>query len=283
MAITQTSKSEAKGKFFLGCFFSVFMLFGLGMSAAFLWPIVNILQAGNWRQTPCTILTSKVERHSGSKGGSTYSIAVTYEYFVDEQRHVGARYKFMSGSSSGYDGKKAIVDRLSPGTQTYCYVNRRDPDDSVIERGFTADILLGGIPLIFAVIGAAGFYGVFVHKKKLPKPGVVPGLPVAAPPKGGAPLKSSGSPFLRLGCSLFFALFWNAIVSVFVAQCVSGWSSGRGDGCMTAFLVPSVLVGLGVLVLVVYYFLAMFNPRPSLKLGVSTLALGDTVEVEWTT
>lgn len=285
MAITSNSRDRAKGKLFLGCFFTVFMLFGLGMSAVFLWPLVNIVQAKNWRATPCRILSSKVGTHSGSKGGSTYSVDVTYEYFVDDQRYVGTRYKFMGGSSSGYEGKKEIVDRLRPGTATTCYVNRRDPNDAVIERGFTADIFFGGIPLVFAAIGAGGLFGVFVYKPGRPKPGASPGLPAAeAPPgKSGTALKTSTSPFMRFGCALFFALFWNAIVSVFVVQCISGWSSGSGDGCMTAFLVPFVLVGLGVIVLVGYTFLALFNPRPSLKLSSSTVALGDSIEVEWET
>src|SRR5258706_16242058 len=106
MAITQTSKDKAKGRRFLGCFFVVFMLFGLGMSAVFLYPLVQIVQAKNWQEVPCRILTSKVESHQSSKGGPTYSVEVTYEYAIEDQRHVGTRYKFMSGSSSGYDGKK---------------------------------------------------------------------------------------------------------------------------------------------------------------------------------
>src|SRR5436190_23898634 len=99
MAITQTNANARKGKFFLGCFFTFFMLFGLGMSVMFLWPLVEISQAKSWRPTPCTILESKVESHRGSKS-TTYNIAVRYEYFVDDRRYEGTRYKFMSGSSS---------------------------------------------------------------------------------------------------------------------------------------------------------------------------------------
>ena len=282
MAITQTNANARKGKFFLGCFFTFFMLFGLGMSAMFLWPIVEISQAKNWRPTPCTILESKVESHRGSKS-TTYNVAVRYEYFVDDRRYEGTRYKFMSGSSSGQDDKQEIVDRLSPGTKATCYVNRRDPADSVIERGFTGDIFLGCIPLVFALIGAGGLFGVFVFKKKM-TPGARPGIPAAAPAgKEGPPLKRSSSPSLRFGCVLFFAAFWNAIVSVFVAQCWSGWRGGNGDGCMTAFLVPFVLVGLGLVVAVLYSFLALFNPRPLLKLSAMSVALGDSIEVEWET
>jgi len=287
MAITQTSKDKTKGRRFLGCFFTIFLLIGLGTSAALLYPLVQIARARNWREVPCTILTSEVESHSSSKGGPTYSIAVTYEYELEDQRHVGSRYKFAGGSSSGYDGKKAIVDRLSPGTKTFCYVNRRDPGDAVIERGFTGDILFGFFPLIFAVIGAGGLFGVFVYKGKAPPPGAVPGLPAAAATAKGAtgvmPLKASTSPLMRFGCASIFALIWNGIVSIFVMENVSKWRSGHVDGCGSLFMIPFVLVGLGVGILAIYYFLSIFNPKPVLKLSSSTIALGDSVELAWDT
>ncbi len=287
MAITPTTKDQTKGRRFIGCFFTVFMLFGLGMSVLFLWPIVQIYQASNWRPTPCTILKSKVATHSGSKGGSTFSVEVSYSYTVEDVPYVGDRYKFMSGSSSGYDGKKEIVDRLSPGTQTTCYVNRRDPKDAVLERGFTGDIFFGCIPLVFAAIGAGGLFGVFFFKRKERPAGVTPGLPVAkqtSTSRGGATtLQARNSRIGKFIFSVIFAVFWNGIVSVFFVQCWSGWSKGQGDGCMTAFLVPFVLVGLGVAVLAVYCFLGLFNPSPVLKLSSPSVALGDDLEVEWET
>ncbi|HLY08520.1 MAG TPA: DUF3592 domain-containing protein [Planctomycetota bacterium] len=287
MAITQTSKDQAKSRRFLGCFFGFFLLFGLAMSFFFLWPLVEIAQARSWRQVPCTILTSRVESHSSGKGGPTYSVEVTYEYLIDDEPHVGKRYQFMAGSSSGFAAKQEIVDLLPPGTKTVCYVNRRDPQDSVIDRGFTVDILFGFIPLLFALIGAAGLFGMFVYKRTPALPGAVPGLPsgtaAGTAARGPVRLKTSSSPAVRFGCLFIFAFFWNAIVSVFVVQCYSGWKSGHSDGCLTVFLIPFVLLGLGVIGLAIHGFLAIFNARPSLQLGSATVALGDTVEVLWET
>jgi|SRR5579859_2109979 len=289
MAITKSSKDRAKGRGFLVVFFTIFMLFGLAMSAVFLYPLVQIARARDWREVPCTILTSRVESHSGSKGGSTYSVEVAYEYEIDGQRHVGMRYKFMSGSSSGYDGKKEIVDRLRPGTETVCYVNRHDAGDAVIERGFTGDILFGFIPMIFAVIGAGGLLGVLVFKGRSPNPGAAPGIPAPALEgpagrlSGAVTLKRSNSPATRFGCSVLFALFWNGIVGVVAVQGFSHWQAGRFDGCASLILVPFVLVGLGLGVLSLYFFLGLFNPSPELRLSSPTVALGDTVEIEWKT
>ena len=39
-----------------------------------------------------------------------------------------------SFSSSGYEGKRRIVESLRPGTQTTCYVNPDDPTDAVLRR-----------------------------------------------------------------------------------------------------------------------------------------------------
>jgi hypothetical protein len=287
MSITPTNKDQAKGRRFAGCFFGVFMIFGLAMSVMFLWPLVEITQASNWRPTPCTILTSQVASHSGSKGGSTYSVEVTYRYMVDDTPYVGTRYKFMSGSSSGYDGKKEIVDGLRPGTQTTCYVSRRNPGDAVIERGFTGDIFFGCIPLVFAAIGAGGLFGVFIYKGKKRLTGVTPGLPAVkqtSTSRPGATTLRAGS--ARIGKFIFaliFGLIWNGVVSVFLVQCWSGWSRGHGDGCATAFLVPFLLVGVGVIVLTIYFFLGLFNPSPTLKLSSPSVALGDDLEVEWET
>src|SRR6185436_5716119 len=231
---SEAERSRRKGRGCLGVFFGIFLLIGLGGTGAMLLPIVDILQARSWRETSCTILSSEVEAHSGSKGSKTYSVGVSYEYFVDDQRYVSPRYKFVSSSTSGYDGKAEIVERLKPGTKTVCYVSRKNPAEAVLERGLTSDLFLGFIPMIFAVIGGGGIYGVFFYKGK-PRP-VRPnaGLPagaIAGAKAGPAALKPASSPAGRLGCVLLFALIWNGVVSIFVVDVVSGWIKGNGDGC----------------------------------------------------
>lgn len=278
---SEASKRDRSGKRVAGCVCFFFMLFGLGFSLIFLWPMVEIFQARNWRETPCTILTSEVASHRGSKGGSTYSVAVTYEYFVEDQRYTSDRYKFMGGSSSGRSGKEEVVQRLPPGTTTVCYVNRRNPSEAVIERGFTADLLFGLIPLVFVLIGAGGLFLVFFHKGKLRSPHARPSMPAPKAPEPTAPargpkgkLKASTSPGKRFGCVTLIAAFWNGIVSVFV------FGDGSGDGCTMLFMIPFVLVGLGLIGFMGYCFLALFNPRPTLRMS-GEAALGEPFDIEW--
>jgi hypothetical protein len=70
-------------------------------------------------------------------------------------------------------------------------------------------------------------------------------------------------------------------VSVFVVQAVGSWRAGRPEWFLTLFLVPFVLVGLGLIVGVVYMFLALFNPRPRLRVTPAAVRLGETLRVEW--
>ena len=94
-------------------------------------------------------------------------------------------------------------------------------------------------------------------------------------------LEPKVSPGAKLLVILAFALFWNGIVSVFVAEAVKGWRAGHPDWWLTLFLVPFVVIGLGFLGGVVYLFLALFNPRPRLRVTPGTVRLGNTLQVQW--
>jgi hypothetical protein len=140
--------------------------------------------------------------------------------------------------------------------------------------------------MIFALIGGGGLLGVFVFKSPLVRKksrGAAAALPTVPVKSSGATLQASASPFGRLGCATVIALFWNGVISIFLVEAVSGWVKGKPDGCMSLFIIPFLLVGLGLIVLVAYYFLALFNPRPVLRVTPGSAALGDSVEVEWET
>jgi len=85
----------------------------------------------------------------------------------------------------------------------------------------------------------------------------------------------------KLIAVILIALFWNGIVSVFVVQVIKGWRSGHAELFLTVFMIPFVLVGLGLLGGIVYSFLALFNPRPRLLVTPGTVPLGGTFRVQW--
>jgi hypothetical protein len=94
-------------------------------------------------------------------------------------------------------------------------------------------------------------------------------------------LEPPHGPLTRFFGLLAIAAFWNGIVGVFVYQMVIGWRTGAGDGCLTLFLVPFVLVGTLLLISVPYQFLALFNPRPRVVLSAATVPVGGTLLLEW--
>ncbi len=284
-----------RGGFFPVVFFGVFAVMGL-VFAYFLLvqPLMKILAARSWVPTDCAVISSGVGRHSGSKGGSTYSIDVLYQYRFKGKEYQSSRYKFMTTSSSGYDGKAAIVSQLAPGTRTTCYVNPSDPQEAVLERGFTADLLFGLIPLAFIVVGVGGF--IFWRNKSSRLNARVPRI-ISTPLSAGRvaeaaanfptpsikpiELKPAMRPITQLFVMIFVMLFWNGIVSVFVYHCVDGWRRGHGEWFLTLFMIPFVLIGLGIIGAVIYFFLGLFNPAPTIIVSSDAVPVGGSIDLQW--
>ena len=297
-ASAQRSISESalhpKGKAFI-FFLLVFVLMGSGMFYAFfIRPLLNIASAKNWPAVPCVVISSGVKSHSGSHGSTTYSVNILYRYEFNGRQFNANRYDFMGGSSSGSSGKYAIVARYPPGHRTICYVNPADPIQAVLERGFTPAMWVGLVPLLFVLFGVAGIVGVwrgYRVNSTATAPGPNRGLgairmevisrPADAAAAGPLVLKPNVSPWGKLIGVLFFALFWNGIVSVFVVNIIKHWRAGPVEWFLAVFMVPFVLIGLGMIGAVVYFFFALFNPRPHLRISPAAVPLGGTFRVGW--
>jgi Protein of unknown function (DUF3592) len=286
-AISSGPRATRGARVFVGIFFGVFLLVGLGAGFAFVGrPVARMIDAIGWTPTSCEILSSRVHATSGDDG-PTYRVDITYSYLVDGRTVIGSRYKFVSGSTSGRRRKLETVERLAPGMRTPCWFDPDNPAESVIVRGPTGDLAFGLIPLIFAVVGAAGVWGAVAARG----PFVRPMAPRPVPSRlsyGGVPRRNT---FTRLvpiqgrgaksaGLALV-ALFWNGIVSVFVYQIVDNWQRRVFAWPMTLFIIPFVLVGLFLLVVAVMQMLALFNPRPHLTVNAKVLALGDELKLRW--
>ena len=288
-AISSGPKTTRGARVFIGIFFGVFLLAGLGGAFAFVGrPIMRMIEAIGWTQTSCEILSSRVIASSASDG-PTYRVEVSYSYLVDGLAHVGDRYKFVSASTSGRQRKLATVERLAPGMRVSCWYDPDNPAESVIVRGPTGDLAFGLIPLIFAVIGAAGLWGVARSRGPFAHP-MVP-RPVPSRLSYGTGSVGRRNSFTRLvpiqgrgaksaGLALI-ALFWNGIVAVFVYQIVDNWQRRVFAWPMTLFIIPFVLVGLFLLVVAIMQMLALVNPRPHLTVNAKVLALGDELKLKW--
>jgi len=115
-------------------------------------PLRRVWHARNWRATACIMLGSAVEEDHIESG--LYQILVRYKYEVGGRLYRSSRYNFSVGTTAGLRGKRKVVARLAPGTRAICYVNPADPEDAVIDRGITWDMVFCGV---FAAACLAAF------------------------------------------------------------------------------------------------------------------------------
>ena len=275
-------------------FFGLFMLVGVivfyFVSAR---PFSRILAARQWPAVPCTVVSSEVRSHRGDHG-NTYSVNILYSYSFNDREYKANRYDFFGGSSSGYAGKQAIVSRYAPGSQAACYVNPSDPNEAVLVRGFTPMMWLGLLPLLFTAVGLIGLISIRRRIRAAGRtslggyPDLVSGnsshaLTATDGAFAQTPLllTARSSPLGKFVGVIIATLFWNGIISVFVTHLLKSWRSGGLEWFLAVFLIPFVLIGLGLIVAVGYFFLALFNPRPRVTLTPGAPRLGDSVRLEW--
>src|SRR6266480_5455538 len=159
-----------------GCIGSIVyaVLFLAGMIilyAFFLDPFRNAIAARNWIETPCWVTSSRIEtvtdkERSKDRGQAAvvgYIPEIKYDYRTPGQRHRSERIWFIRPNPDTLADAKAIVDRYPERTQQQCYVNPKDLDFAVLERGFRPKLLIGLIPLTLVLIGVIGLVSRVSH------------------------------------------------------------------------------------------------------------------------
>ena len=240
-------------------------------------PSIRLAESMTWEAIPCTIVGSSIRSWS-TDDGTSYRADVHYTYRAGGREWRSNRLDFFSFLSSGRNDARAIRDRHPAGSSTTCWVDPGDPSRSVLERQFRFKHLLGLIPLIFVFAGAA----LANHGRKLMRKGRFTGdLATEEADDGSLLLKPALSPVGKVLGTLFFALFWNGIVSIFVWQAWKEWERGDPSWFHTIFLIPFVLVGLASFGFVGHFLLALANPRPRFTLTPGRPRLGSALHLEW--
>lgn len=309
LSVRSTKRNEVSGCF-LWPFFTLFFIAG---AVAFYFmtfqPLWGVASSGDWKETPCEVISSEVGVHDGDES-DTYSIDIRYKYTVDGRRHVSSRYGFMSGmSSSGYASKKAVVDQYPVGKKSVCFVDPADPKSAVLNRSLTLDMWWGLFPFPFLAVGGGGLFYLISKKfrggsqkennqttpsevsatQSFQSQSLSPGESdndeddddeIVPTQKADDHVPIELSPETSPGCmflgTLFAALFWNGIVSVFVYHVITDF-----EWFLALFLTPFVCVGIFLIGAVVYHGVALFNPRPTLTLDRRSIPLGGTATVSW--
>lgn len=260
----------------------IFTLIGAGLLIFWILPsMTKAVASQNWTETSCTVITSRVKSHRGDDS-TTYSVDIFYRYLIGNQEYQSNRFRIFGGSSSGREAKAEIVEKYPAGSQQVCYVNPQNPAEAVLQPGVGWMALLGLIPLVFLLLGLAILMGNF----RKTTGSAASGLPGWSSPNAEdrtepLPLKPKVSPAGKAIGIVMAAILWNGIVSVFLWQLAKGFQRGHPDWFLTLFLVPFVAIGLGLLGGIIYFALALMNPRCRLQIHPAIVIPGATFTTEW--
>jgi hypothetical protein len=279
-AVSERIQPTRGGVLGLRLFGLVFMGVGAGvMYAMLIRPMMKEAAAAKWPEVPCQILTSGVSSHRGSKGGTTYAVAVRYRYEFGGREYTGTKYNFDTGSSSSRDWKYAAVQAHPPGKSTVCRVNPEDPFEAVLSTTSSPDRWFGLLPGLFLVAGLFIFLKApsMTARNRGTRTGGTSAVPVPLRAANGGPvaLKQESAPMTKFVGMLLVALFWNGIVWGIML------SMGRNEWLGRIFLGFFALIGLGLAGGAVYCFLGLFNPQPTLTASAGAVPLGGTLDVQW--
>lgn len=291
---TPLSRSEQQQKLARAApmiFGLIFTLLGAAfLIPFFILPMQRSLAAKRWVRTPCVIEYSRVRRHTGDKGGSTYSVDVLYRYRFKGKTYHSNRYSFLTGSSSGRGAKQHVVDSYRPRQRARCWVNPDDPYQAVLTRKMTSDIYFGLIPAVFIVIGLGITFASWRSRNRIINP-----TPTNADDEDNRPdwlpdhkgdgttpvVLHSFSAAGKITVLALIALIWNGSVGFIFSDVARGYRRGDMDIGMALFSIPFVLVGVGVVGAIIYQLLALRNPRPILTVANDAVPPGDALDVAW--
>jgi len=239
----------------------VFLLIGLlALKPLLVDPLRKTASAKSWVSVSATVVSSKVKSHK-SDDSTTYSPYIAYRYKFGGKEYLGDQYSFLSGSSSGYAGKAAIISQYPKGSSFSLYVNPQKPSESVIQREASKSLLVALFPLVFIVVGLS--IGVAAFRSINDRPDPRQAMERVVVLKGASPIRKA------VGV-LFFTLFWNAIV-YFLAT----------SGAPLLFPVVFGIFGIIMLATTVHAILSIFNPRATVEITPGDIRPGTSVAMRW--
>lgn len=260
--ITSNVPETLGSKIFLAIFGLIFFCAGTTVSTIGINKyLAEETAAETWISAPCKIISAKLENERGSKGRTTYSPKIAYEFSVNGKTFRGDKiFISFNSSSSNYDKEKQRLTKYKG--QENCWFNPEDPTESALMRptgGFSLrKIVLAVFGLPFMLVGGGifvgGLFGDFFRKKKKD-----PEFPNGAL----RPENGSDSPILGFWVMLGFATVWNLMVFVVGA----GFCSDGFPGMFPAVILSVfAVIGIGLFFASAWVGVGLFNPQYSLTL-----------------
>ena len=266
---------QKMGKRAVVLFGLVFVVAGLAFTYMLLIrPLILSYQAQSWAETPCKIISARVESHS-SDDGTTYSVEIDYDYEFNGQHYRSDRYDFVNVNSSGRAGKEKVVKHYQNLQNPVCYVDPDNPSRAVLVRKIGMKNAIGLFPLIFVAAGIAVI--TFGLRKKRCVSGIS-WLPETGKEieDGMRLLRPSSKPVLKFVVTFIGCLVWNGFVVFLIREAFSKHQTG-----FTVFTIIFTLGGVGWIAAVIHAFLSIFNPKYLLMIQPGTICPGTTGAISW--
>ena len=150
-------------KIFLGIFFGIFLVVGIGVSILGVQTTQKSIASDNWPQTQGTIITSDIETHkTHTKHGYSYTYGpeIVYTYSVNGQSYTANKVSYSTGSSSDVSYAQKIVNTYPVGTQIPVFYNPENPTEAVLEPGSNT---MTYFPIIFGIVFIAVGIGGIIY------------------------------------------------------------------------------------------------------------------------
>ena len=279
------NKNSLKGNALAYIFFSIFALAGTAMFIGLILPkATRYLSSKSWVETEAQVIWSQV-RSSSSDDGTTYRPDIFYRYRYEGANYRSNGYSIVGGSSSGIEAKRKIVLAHPPKHRFTCYINPDKPWQALITRDLGWSALFALFPLPFMAVGFGGLWWLIFrspHQKSnsgIPKRSYQRSH-LSRKKQSNKPTQTSRGWGKLIGVT-FAALFWCGIVSVFVTIAVKSWLRGDPEWFLTIFIIPFVLIGLGLLGAIPYHIIALFSPRFTYEFEEKDLHPGSATQFKW--
>ncbi|MGM0600108.1 MAG: DUF3592 domain-containing protein [Candidatus Rifleibacteriota bacterium] len=247
-----SQKKEIKlGDGCLALFGLPFFLMGF---AFFLWGLsmVNTWhKSQDWDRVPAKIISADMKTHHDSDG-NTYSLKGEYKYTYKGKEYIGDRVQLETGSSSAYDEKKQLLNRMQQAikneTPIEAYVDPDNPEESILFRQISMGmILITGVGLLFTLVGLGLIAsGIFAYRKSKQKDALLekfPGKPWKADSRwSGFKIITSqlNSLIAKWAFSLFFSIFVSIFLFLLYGDKSAPWFAWGIIGLFAVFAVLSI-------------------------------------------
>lgn len=246
-----TKRRKSGGYLFLFLFGTLFLGAGCAVGYFAFHMVTVYLHARHWTEVPATIQHVDLQRHRGSKGGTSYKVVCTYAYTFEGHEYTSEQVGIGFGSDNIGSWQQSTYHRLRAAHQRHqsvpCFVNPADPAEALLDREIRFWLLFFMLifPAIFGGIGlavlSAGVVGVWAerHRKRLMElTGADDTQPWRTDPRwaSGRLRPDTGS---RMAWAIGSALFWNVVWSPILYFLPGEFA--QGDYLAVLALIPLVV------------------------------------------